>query len=534
MNNVVNFCKQKKQSGVFSLICAASIGLFGCGSDSSSSGPDATNDLCSVTKTGNSVTVKTAANGTATTTVYVFGADGNMVSQSTITDYSQMGDEVTAKAVCEASGTVEGFSATYEAGKCTVNQTVGLVGTLDEIYDAQNAVCEATNEVAKPASSSGSSESSSKSVKSLVELFQSPCAESNSGETVKVTGEKSDYICASIDLGMGMTTYTWAPAVSKIEDMDECSQSWAIANPQKTYAYDKSKKQIYTCSMDPESLTWKWSALGAALDIGDGDGDEDGDDDELGSSGSSKTNSSESSEPELSSSSGPREKVVTFEDGIMYTSTYGDRVRTFFNTVDEYTFFDDNKETKDSSGWWFSFDDSADGGYSSVFTGSEMGAYTAEIDLIYDWEYNGEYMEAVPYPYAAIGFNMSPSGTSVNMSDWEGMCVTYSATKKVAFTLKSFGDGRSSWYATLPSGTVKTVDLAFNTKTFHQPSWAIDQKISYPTFNGALSSVLAIHFKYSNDEAGVSCPVSLEGNCVTTSVNSIKIHKIGKYGACSN
>ena len=69
MNNVVNFCKQKKQSGVFSLICAASIGLFGCGSDSSSSGPDATNDLCSVTKTGNSVTVKTAANGTATTTV---------------------------------------------------------------------------------------------------------------------------------------------------------------------------------------------------------------------------------------------------------------------------------------------------------------------------------------------------------------------------------------------------------------------------------------------------------------------------------
>lgn len=534
MKNAVNFYKQKKETAFLSLFCAASIGLFGCGSDSSSSGPDATSDVCSVTKTGNSVTMKTTAGGATTTTVYVFGADGNMVSQSTITDYSQMGDDVTAKTVCEASGTVEGFSATYEAGKCTVTQTVGLVGTLDEIYDTQNAVCEATNEVAKPASSSGSSESSSKSVKSLVELFQSPCAESNSGETVKVTGEKSDYICASIDLGMGMTTYTWAPAVSKIEDMDECSQSWAIANPQKTYAYDKSKKQIYTCSMDPESLTWKWSALGAALDIADDD-EEDGDEvDNLGSSGSTKADPSETSTPESSSSSGPKEKVVTFEDGIMYTSTYGDRVRTFFNTVDEYTFFDDNKETKDSSGWWFSFDDSADRGYSTVYTGSEMGAYTAEIDLVYDWEYNGEYMEAVPYPYAAIGFNMSPSGTSVNMSDWEGMCVTYSATKKVAFTLKSFGDGRSSWYATLPSGTVKTVDLAFNTKTFHQPSWAIDQKISYPTFNGALSSVLAIHFKYSNDEAGVSCPVSLEGNCVTTSVNSIKIHKIGKYGACSN
>ena len=148
MNNVVNFCKQKKQSGVFSLICAASIGLLGCGSDSSSSGPDATSDVCSVTKTGNSVTMKTTAGGATTTTVYVFGADGNMVSQSTITDYSQMGDDVTAKTVCEASGTVEGFSATYEAGKCTVTQTVGLVGTLDEIYDAQNAVCDATRTTA--------------------------------------------------------------------------------------------------------------------------------------------------------------------------------------------------------------------------------------------------------------------------------------------------------------------------------------------------------------------------------------------------
>jgi len=533
MKEIVNFRKQKKQTAVLPFLCAASIGLFGCGSDSSSSGPDVPSDVCSVTKSGNSVTVKMAANGTVTTTVYVFGADGNMVSQSTITDYSQMGDDATAKAVCEASGAVEGFSATYEDGKCTVSQTVGLVGTLDEIYNTQNAVCDATNESAKPASS-GSSESSSKSVKSLMELFQSSCAESNSGEMVKVTGEESDYICATIDLGVGMSTYTWAPAVSKIEGMDECSQDWAIANPQKTYAYDKSKKQIYTCSMNPESLNWEWHALGAALDLGDDD-EEEGDEDEvLGSSGSTGTDPSEISTPESSSSSGPREKVVTFEDGIMYTSTYGDRVRTFFNTVDEYTFFDDNKETKDSSGWWFSFDDSADRGYSSVYTGTEMGAYTAEINLIYDWEYNGEYMEAVPYPYAAIGFNMSPSGNSVNMSDWQGMCVTYSATKKVAFTLKTFADGKSSWYATLPSGTVKTVDLAFNTTTFHQPSWAIDQNLAYPTFKNAVTSVLSIHFKYSNDEAGVSCPVSLEGNCVTTSVNTIKIHKIGKYGACSN
>ena len=532
MKEIVNFRKQKKQTAVLPFLCAASIGLFGCGSDSSSSGPDVPSDVCSVTKSGNSVTVKMAANGTVTTTVYVFGADGNMVSQSTITDYSQMGDDATAKAVCEASGAVEGFSATYEDGKCTVSQTVGLVGTLDEIYNTQNAVCDATNESAKPASS-GSSESSSKSVKSLMELFQSSCAESNSGEMVKVTGEESDYICATIDLGVGMSTYTWAPAVSKIEGMDECSQDWAIANPQKTYAYDKSKKQIYTCSMNPESLTWEWSALGAALDIADDD-EEDGDEvDNLGSSGSTGTDPSEISTPESSSSSGPREKVVTFEDGIMYTSTYGDRVRTFFNTVDEYTFFDDNKETKDSSGWWFSFDDRPDGGYSMVYAASEMGAYTAEIDLEYNWFYNGEYMESDPYPYGAIGFNMSPSGNSVKMSDWEGMCVTYSATKPVAFTLKSFSDGKSSWYTKLPSGTMKTMNLAFNTTTFHQPSWAIDQNLAYPTFSGALSSVLAIHFKYSNDEAGVTCSRT-SSSCVSASTNTIKIHKLGKYGACSN
>ena len=140
-----------------------------------------------------------------------------------------------------------------------------------------------------------------------------------------------------------------------------------------------------------------------------------------------------------------------------------------------------------------------------------------------------------PYPYGAIGFNMSPTkNASVNMSDWEGVCVTYSATKPLEFTLKSFLDGASSWYTLLLSGTMKTANLKFNTTTFSQPGWAVEQMIDYPSFSEALSSVEAIHFKFSNDEAGVSCPVSTGTFCSTGATNSVKIFKIGKYGTCGS
>ena len=89
-----------------SLACAAGLAVFGCGGDSGSGPSAAQNDVCSVTKTTNSVTVKTSVDGASVTTVYVFDTEGNMASQTTVSDYSAMGDETAHKAVCEANGSV--------------------------------------------------------------------------------------------------------------------------------------------------------------------------------------------------------------------------------------------------------------------------------------------------------------------------------------------------------------------------------------------------------------------------------------------
>ena len=135
--------------------CAACFAVFGCGGDSSSSSATSPQeDVCSVSKTSNSVTVKQSVEGVSSTMIYMFDANGDMVSITTVSDFSAMEDDATAKAVCDASGSVDGFKASYENGKCTIIQTVGLAGSLEDIYAAQNAVCDAENEGVKLSSSS--------------------------------------------------------------------------------------------------------------------------------------------------------------------------------------------------------------------------------------------------------------------------------------------------------------------------------------------------------------------------------------------
>ena len=518
----------KNTIALASAVCAASFGLLGCGGGSGGSGPNSQNDVCKATKSGNFVTVEMNANGAVTTTIYEFGDDGKMVSTSNVTEVGDNG-----KTACEAMNVSGVSEATFEAGKCTVKTTTGLMpGSIDDIYKAQNLACDKANEAANPASNSSGKNGGSQGGNG-----DDICAVTKTATTVTVkTNDEGDastivYVFAAGKLTSEVITSDLSALGDDATAEAVCKAGAAAGG---SASYEKGGKCTVTLEATDLDLLGKMTLddlyesnvemcdeMKAAASTGD---DDDGDV-TPGSSGSTK--------PKSSASAAKTEKVVTFEDGIMYTSTYGDRVRTFFNTVDEYTFFDDNAETKDSSGWWFSFNDRPDGGTSMVFAESEMGSYTAEIDLVYDWFYNGEFMEADPYPYGAIGFNMSPTGSAVDMSGWEGMCVTYSATKPVAFTLKSSYDGRSSWYTKLPSGTVKTVNLAFTTTTFHQPTWAIEQSVIYPTFADAVSKVVAIHFKYSNDEAGVSCSKT-SASCTTTSTNTIKIHKLGKYGACGS
>ena len=518
-----------------SAICAAGFGLIGCGDDSNSgTGPNnAQGDVCTVGKNGNTLTVKNDVNGVVTTTIYEFGADGNMVSQSTVTDVGAGGETA-----CKAMN-VEGVSeASFEGGKCTVKTTAGLMpGSIDQLEQAQQMACDAANAAAKPTSnSSGNSGSSGKSGSSQGGDSDDICSVTKTSTTVSMKSniEGETYTTVYVFAGGELTSVVSTADLSALGD-DATAEAVCIASAKgdATAKYDKGKCTVTEDVDFYESMTldqvYEFNVeacdeMKAAANPANG-GDEGGEGGE-GSSGSSTGKSS--------ASAGPKEKVVTFEDGIMYTASYNDRVRTFFNTVDEYTFFDDNAETKDSSGWWFSFDDSADKGSSMVFLEYGVGV-DAEIDLVYkNWseESSGKntYMAPHPYPYGAIGFNMSPTGGTVDMSDWEGICVTYSATDPLELTLKSSLDGESSWYAPLLSASMKTVNLKFSATAFGQPTWSK----SYPSFSQAIASVEAIHFKYSNDESGVSCAFETSIYCPTSAINSVKIFKIGKYGACGS
>lgn len=528
-NRIIN---KKNTIVLASAICAAGFGLIGCGDDSKGSGPNSQSDVCKATKSGNFITVEMNANGAVTTTIYEFGDDGNMVSTSNVTEVGDNG-----KAACEAMN-VEGVSeATFEGGKCTVKTTTGLMpGSIDDIYQAQNMACDAANEAAKPASTdSGNKNPFAKSSNSSGNGGTGAddiCSVTKTGTTVSMKSnvDGETYTTVFVFAGGELTSVVSTADLSALGD-DAIAEAVCTASAKggATAKYDKGKCTVTEDADFYGSMTFDeiyelnveaCDEMKAAANPANG-GDEGT---TPGSSGSGKT----------SSNSGPKEKVVTFEDGIMYTASYNDRVRTFFNTVDEYTFFDDNAETKDSSGWWFAFDDSADKGSSMVFLEYGVGV-DAEIDLVYkNWSEEGSgkntYMAPHPYPYGAIGFNMSPTGGAVDMSDWEGICVTYSATDPLELTLKSPLDGESSWYAPLLSASMKTVNLKFSATTFGQPTWSK----SYPSFSQAIASVEAIHFKYSNDESGVSCAFENSIYCPTSAINSVKIFKIGKYGACGS
>jgi hypothetical protein len=125
-------------------LCALSLALIGC-SDSSSGSSDG-EKVCSVSKTANSVTVNSMIPG-GTNYSYEFDESGNMVSQVSVFDYSAK-PEAEAEKDCRASGVVAGFTSNYEGGKCTVTQTVGLAGTLDQIFQEQSVICDELNDAA--------------------------------------------------------------------------------------------------------------------------------------------------------------------------------------------------------------------------------------------------------------------------------------------------------------------------------------------------------------------------------------------------
>ena len=125
-------------------LCVAGVALVGCGDSSSGSGVEET--VCSVSKTSNSVTVKSLLPGGIDVS-YEFDESGKMTQQVSVMDYSAKA-EADAEAECRASGVVAGFNSSFDGGKCTVTQTVGLEGTLDQVFQEQSVICDELNAAA--------------------------------------------------------------------------------------------------------------------------------------------------------------------------------------------------------------------------------------------------------------------------------------------------------------------------------------------------------------------------------------------------
>ena len=553
---------RKGQIVAISALFAATFGFFGCGDDSSSGGDSnssANAPTCTVSKSSNTVTVKESEDGVNTTTVYVF-KDGKMKSMSQVITMPEE-TNAAAKATCKAMDQdEEGVEVEFEDGACTITTTKGLEGTLDKTYKAMLTMCENVKENGK-SSEEEEKDEPSKTIADLTKLYTTKCAKANANEVVAVKGESNNYICAAIDLGIGELTYMWAPVVDDIDDMPKCTKKWATANPKLTYAFDKSDETIYTCTQDEESK-WAWTALKVEDkkgkdgddeddESGDDEGDDENGDDENEESGDDEgdeedNGSSSSANKAKSSSSSAKasDKSVTFKDDVIWDPSYASRARTFFNTVGEDNFLADNEVTGDSSGWWFKYLDDADFGTSTAVGKFTDATLNLTITLNYkDWHLVGSssegYLAPDPYPYAGFGFSWSPNGEaeSVDLSDWEGICMIYDATDYFEVAFQAEGDGGLSYYyLASPSSSTKTINIAFS---------SLDRSIYAKTDltkAEALKHATSFQIKYTNDETdGIEYYCNrLYGDtaarCNSSNIsasNTINIYKIGKYGTCS-
>ena len=511
-------------------ICAASFGLFGCGGDSNGTGAEAQGDVCSISKDASSITMTMEANGVSTTTIYEFDG-GELSAQSTVTDMSAMGDN--AQAACDAMAMMDGFEASLEGTQCTVRQTVGLMGgSMDQIYEVQKKACDAANEAAN-SSSSGSKDNpfakSSSSGSSGDEICS--VAKTSTTVTVKTNIEGEQMTGVFVFVGGVLTSLVNTVDLSSFGDDVATAQAvcsaYALAGA--TASYEEGKCVVTEDVSDMADVTLdeiyeknmeECEALKAEY-------------------GSSSSESSDDPTPKSSASTGGKEKVVTFEDGIIWQPSYDSRARTFFNTVDEYSFFDENEVTGDSSGWWFKYLDAADFGTSTAVGTFNSSSLDLSITLRYnDWHLASDglynYWAPDPYPYAGFGFKWSPvDGETVDLSEWKGLCVTYSSSGNFEIALPATGDGGMAYYyLAKASSSPKTVNISFSSSLTRSPYATTSlQKAS------ALKNVEALHFKYTNDESGVDCSYEdhTKSQCnlyYTSASTSIRIYKIGKYDTC--
>lgn len=366
--------------------------------------------------------------------------------------------------------------------------------------------------------SSSSAANNAGEVATVLDLMSMPCTATNAQQTMLVKATGDVYKC--LVLSSAVAQGTWYPTVATQSELGECSAALT-----GKYYYVTDKADVYMCA------NAAWTGVGLNLISSSSNSTEN-------PSSSANTSSSSDGSSVTPSSSATAVKVVTFEDGILWTPSYKKRARTFFNTVDEYNFWSPNLETKDSSGWWEKYSDAVDGGSSEVLGTFETDYLALSVVLNYtNWykatdEMGYTYNAPDPYPYGGFQFPLSPvEGGYTDLSSWTGVCVTYTATEPFAFALRSaltdLGDGMH-WEASVPAASsVTTVEVDFGALTRSPYAKTVVSRTA------AIKKATGFQFAFRNDEADVECKATYASSCGSYGIsNSIKLYKIGKSGTC--
>ncbi|MCQ2061059.1 MAG: hypothetical protein MJY47_05660 [Fibrobacter sp.] len=368
------------------------------------------------------------------------------------------------------------------------------------------AACSDSSSSDKTPTGGSGDESSIESVEDLPS-----CGKSSNGKIVEVKDEGS-YACVG-------AAKKWFPAVETADDLPKCSDK---RNGSKFYNIED--EEIVIC----DNGDWE-SVDPADIDI---PGSSDSKDDDEKSSSSKKTDSGE--------------KVVTFEDGIIWTASYKKRARTFLiDDMDEYNFF---KVEPVNVGTWKKYVDNLDGG-SSEASGKFMEDHLLlDVTLVYDNfknmeteyydSYYGEYLTTTyvapdPYPYGGFSIPLVEDANSEVASvleiDDTGICVVYEADAQFRIGLTSPKNEDSGFYEYPLAATTKKKIVDIEWSDFKQASWAKTVKAST-----AMNAVTGIDFKYTNDDTSWSADLcSSAAYCSPAEYsNTMKIYKVGKYGTC--
>lgn len=364
------------------------------------------------------------------------------------------------------------------------------------------------------------------------ELAGLTCNSSIATQSVFVSDQNKDFTCLIFTYAEQEFS-SWYPSVSTYSRLDDCNATtlgqfyYVQADEAIFQCVNEEWTEIQTEIQQPASSTSNTSSSGT-----------------ISSSGTSSSNISSSGTPPTSSSTAT--KVVTFQENILWIPEYGQRARTFFNTVDEYSFYDDNVVTNDSSGWWEKYTDAGDGGTSTAAGTFEPDYLSFNVTLNYgnfsksygtDYQgYSYSYNEPNPYPFGGFQFAIAPSdGGFADLNGWEGVCITYTSTDDFAFAVRSaytdLGDGLHWEKGLTASATVKTVEVDFSLLTRSQYA------TTFVSRTNALSKATGFQFAFRNDEAQLECPSTystLACNSLGLSAsNDIKLYKIGKAGSCT-